>query len=72
MTDDLTRYEPFPGLKIDRPEDGILRIVLDTPGKLNSVDAIKHQNLADVWTVVNRDPDTRVVVIHGEYFEESG
>ena len=65
MSDDLSRYEPFTGLRIDRPEDGILRIVLDTPGKLNAVDGEKHQNLADVWTVVNRDPDTRVVVIHG-------
>jgi enoyl-CoA hydratase len=66
MTADLSRYEPFTGLRIDRPEDGILRIVIDTPGKLNSVDAVKHQNLADVWTVVDRDPDTRVAVIHGE------
>jgi enoyl-CoA hydratase len=66
MAADLTRYEPFTGLKIDRPEDGILRIVIDTPGRLNSVDSVKHANLADVWTVVNRDPDTRVVVIHGE------
>ncbi len=66
MSDDLSRYDAFPGLKIDRPEPGILRIVLDTPGKLNSVDAVKHANLADVWTVVNRDPDTRVVLLHGE------
>ncbi|MEM9565129.1 MAG: enoyl-CoA hydratase/isomerase family protein [Actinomycetota bacterium] len=66
MSDDLSRYEPFTGLTIDRPEPGILRIVLDTPGKLNAVDQTKHANLADVWTVVNRDPDTRVVVVHGE------
>lgn len=66
MTDDLSRYEPFTGLRIDRPEPGILRIVLDTPGRLNSVDAVKHADLADVWTVVNRDPETRVVVVHGE------
>ncbi len=59
-------YQRFPGLRIDRPEPGILRIVLDTPGKLNSVDAVKHANLADVWTVINRDPETKVVVVHGE------
>ncbi len=63
---DLARYEPFTGLRIDRPEPGILRIVIDTPGKLNSVDAQKHADLADVWTVINRDPETRVVVVHGE------
>jgi enoyl-CoA hydratase len=66
MSDDLSRYEQFPGLRIDRPESGILRIIIDTPGRLNSVDAIKHANLADVWTVVNRDPHTKVVVVHGE------
>jgi enoyl-CoA hydratase len=60
------RYAQFPGLRMDYPEDGILRIVLDTPGKLNAVDSIKHANLADVWTVINRDPDTKVVVVHGE------
>ncbi len=65
MSDDLSRYEPFTGLMIDRPEPGILRIVLDTPGKLNAVDQTKHADLADVWTVVNRDPHTRVVVVHG-------
>lgn len=63
---DLSRYEPFKGLRIDHLEPGILRIVLDTPGRLNSVDAVKHADLADVWTVVNRDPEVRVVVVHGE------
>ena len=62
----LDRYAPFPGLRIDRPEPGILRVVLDTPGKLNAVDAVKHSNLADVWPVIDRDPETKVVVIHGE------
>ena len=66
MSDDLSRYEQFTGLRIDRPEPGILRIVLDTPGKLNAVDSVKHADLADVWTVVNRDPHTKVVVVHGE------
>lgn len=61
----MERYERFAGLRIDRPEDGILRIVLDTPGKLNAVDAQKHADLADVWPIIDRDPDTKVVVIHG-------
>ena len=64
--DSLDRYAPFPGLRLDRPEPGILRMVLDTPGKLNAVDAVKHANLADVWPVIDRDPDTKVVVVHGE------
>jgi enoyl-CoA hydratase len=66
MESSLDRYQQFPGLRIDRPEPGILRLVLDTPGKLNAVDAVKHANLADVWPVIDRDPGTRVVVVHGE------
>ncbi|MEL7155764.1 MAG: enoyl-CoA hydratase/isomerase family protein [Actinomycetota bacterium] len=66
MDNSLARYEEFTGLRIDRPETGILRMVLDTPGKLNAVDAVKHANLADVWKVIDRDPETRVVVVHGE------
>lgn len=62
----MDRYRDFPGLRLDLPEPGILRMVLDTPGKLNAVDAVKHANLADVWPVIDRDPDVRVVVVHGE------
>jgi len=61
----MERYERFASLRLDRPEPGILRIVLDTPGKLNAVDAEKHADLADIWPVIDRDPETRVVVIHG-------
>ncbi|MCP3990797.1 MAG: enoyl-CoA hydratase/isomerase family protein [Actinomycetia bacterium] len=66
MDSSLDRYQAFPGLRLDRPEPGILRMVLDTPGKLNAVDAVKHANLADVWPVIDRDPETKVVVVHGE------
>lgn len=66
MTDaTLERYKRFAGLAIDRIEDGILRIVLDTPGKLNAVDRVKHADLADVWVEIGRDPDTNVVLVHG-------
>lgn len=61
----MERYERFVGLTLDRPEPGILRIILDTPGKLNAVDTQKHADLADIWPVIDRDPETRVVVIHG-------
>ncbi len=65
MTDSLERYAAFDSLKIDRPEPGILRLVIDTPGKLNSVDGIKHAHLADVWPIISRDPETNVVIVHG-------
>jgi enoyl-CoA hydratase len=59
------RYDSFPSLRFERPEPGILRIVLAGPG-LNSVGPQMHRDLADVWLAIDRDPDVRVVVLQGE------
>lgn len=60
------RYHDFDALTISDPDaDGVLTICIDNPGKLNSVDGPRHRALADVWREVDRDPDVRVVVIHG-------
>ncbi|MGE0881209.1 MAG: enoyl-CoA hydratase/isomerase family protein [Acidimicrobiia bacterium] len=56
--------EAFPSLKFSRPESGILEIVLEGPG-LNAVNTAAHAHLADVWLKVDRDPETRVVIIRG-------
>ena len=61
MTD---RYDEFPGLTVDRPSDGVLRITLDAPG-LNAVSPDVHRELADIWRTVDRDPDTRVALLRG-------
>jgi enoyl-CoA hydratase len=58
------RYADFPSLRFERPEPGILRIVLDGPG-LNAVNQRMHRDLADVWLAVDRDPDTRVAILCG-------
>ena len=63
MTD---RYADFPSLKFSRPDDGILEIVMSTPGKLNAAGHEMHRELAEVWLAVDRDPDTRVAIIRGE------
>jgi enoyl-CoA hydratase/carnithine racemase len=57
-------YDPFPGLVIDRPSDGVLRITMDAPG-LNAVSPEVHRQLADIWLTVDRDPDTRVALLRG-------
>jgi enoyl-CoA hydratase len=57
-------YEAFPGLTIDRPAGGVTRITLDGPG-LNAVGPDVHRELAEVWRVVDRDPDTRVALLRG-------
>jgi enoyl-CoA hydratase len=58
------RYADFPSLRFERPEPGILRIVLDAPG-LNAVGPRMHRDLAEVWLAVDRDPETRVVILRG-------
>ncbi len=58
-------YRQFERLRIDRPEDGLLRLVLDSPGRLNAVDRDLHRELCDVWPVIDRDPETRAVLVHG-------
>ncbi len=58
------RYTDFDELTFDRPAPGVLRITLDAPG-LNSVNQAMHRQLADVWPVLDRDPETRVAVLQG-------
>ncbi|QYB07224.1 enoyl-CoA hydratase/isomerase family protein [Rhodococcus sp. USK10] len=60
----MTRYEAFTSLKVDRPEDGILRIVLEGPN-LNAVGPDAHRELADIWPVIGLDESVRAVVIRG-------
>jgi enoyl-CoA hydratase/carnithine racemase len=59
-------YASYSNLRFERVEKGVLRIVLSAPGRLNAADASMHRELADVWQTVDRDPDTRAVVIQGE------
>jgi enoyl-CoA hydratase len=59
------RYSAFDALRFDRPARGVLRITIDTPGRMNAVDAAKHRALADVWPVIDADPDTNVVLVRG-------
>ncbi len=57
-------YDDFPNLRFERPSDAVLQIVLDGPG-LNAVDHAVHRQLADVWLVVDRDPEVRVALLTG-------
>src|SRR5947208_8621109 len=60
------RYARFAGLRFERPEPAILRVVMSAPSRLNAADAAMHRDLAEVWAEVDRDPDTRVAIIQGE------
>jgi enoyl-CoA hydratase len=57
------RYEGFP-MRFERTEPGVLEMIFDGPN-LNAVDARVHADLPDVFRVVDRDPETRVVIVRG-------
>jgi enoyl-CoA hydratase len=58
-------YDEFTSLELDRPEPWILRITLSTPGKLNAVGHEAHGHLAEIWKTIDRDDETRVVLVRG-------
>jgi enoyl-CoA hydratase len=66
MTDLMSdRYAQFDSLRITRPEPHLLEILTSTPGKLDAAGHEMHRDLANVWVAIDRDPDTRVVVVRG-------
>jgi enoyl-CoA hydratase len=57
--------EQFPSLELDRPADGVLRITLRTPGRLNAVGERMHGELAAVWLEIARLEKVRAVIVRG-------
>src|SRR5439155_6683899 len=57
--------EQFSTLEFDRPADGVLRITLHTPGRLNAVGAGMHSELSAVWPAIGREREVRAVVVRG-------
>jgi enoyl-CoA hydratase len=58
-------YEAFDSLLFDRPAEHVLRLTLSNPKTRNSVGHEGHRQLAEVWREIDRDGDTRVVVVRG-------
>lgn len=68
------RYDAFDSLRCDEIEPGILRVLLDTPGRLNAVGPEMHTQLARIWSVIDSDPTVDVVLVQGagEAFSSGG
>ena len=67
-------YSGYERLKFDRPADRVLRITMDTPGRLNAADTVMHRELAYVWKDVEADPETSAAILTGagEAFSAGG
>ncbi len=59
-------FDDYSQLRIEPRDSGVTEVVLDNPAGLNSVDADGHRELAYVWNDLDRDPDTRVVLLRAE------
>lgn len=68
------RYAGYSGLKFDWPADRILRVTMDSPGRLNAADARMHGELTRIWRDVDDDPGVSCVILRGagEAFSAGG
>jgi enoyl-CoA hydratase len=60
----VSRYDAYTEFRFERPHDGVLRIVFDTP-PMNALSQLAHRQIADLWIDVERDPEVRVAIITG-------
>jgi len=58
------RYAAFP-MRFERTSPGVLEMIFDAPN-LNAVDEHAHAMLPKVWSVIDDDSETRVVIVRGE------
>jgi enoyl-CoA hydratase len=68
------RYAGYDALQFEDVEPGIVKLVLNTPGRLNAVGDEMHTQLATVWNEFDSDPTVDVVIVQGagEGFSSGG
>jgi enoyl-CoA hydratase len=57
-------YPNYEGLKLDRPDTGVLRVTLSR-GKANAMDYRMHHDLTTIWPLIDQDPTTSAVILTG-------
>lgn len=57
-------YNRYRGLKLDLAAPHVIRITLEN-GKLNSVNSLMHQELAQIWHDIDADPSINAAIITG-------
>src|SRR5215467_13534271 len=59
-------YSSYERLKIDWAREGVLRVTISAPGRLNAVDAAGHRELAQIWRDADADETVRAILVRGE------
>lgn len=56
----------YSGLRLARPSEGMLEIVISAPERMNAVDERTHGELAEIWRDIERDESVRAVLVRGD------
>jgi len=59
------QYGSFEHLSLARAGDGVVVVTLNRPEVLNAANVRLHREMAEVWAVVDADPEARVAVVTG-------
>lgn len=67
-------YAGFETLLIDRPSEGVLRVTINRPERLNALDRRGHTELTEIWRAIDRDPGASAVLLcaSGKSFSAGG
>ena len=60
----MDNFPDYDGLKLDRPDHGVLRITLSR-GKANAMDYQMHHDLTSIWPLIDQDSQTSAVILTG-------
>lgn len=60
-----TEYERFDTLAFDRPAEGVLRVTINRPEKMNALTLADHKQMEDIWGVIDEDPETMCTIVTG-------
>jgi enoyl-CoA hydratase len=58
-------YERYQRLAFDRPREGVLRVTMNNPARLNAADKVMHAELADIWRDADRDETVQAIILTG-------
>lgn len=69
----MNRYPDYASLVLDWPVDRVLRITMSRR-ETNAMDFDLHHDIAQIWRLIDRDPDVSAVIVTGagEYFSAGG
>jgi enoyl-CoA hydratase len=67
MSDTMSdRYADYRRLQFDYPAEGVMRVTIHNPDSpRNAADIRMHEELSEIWRVIDKDPDIGAVILRG-------